>query len=82
MVRIVVEALFVVSLAVRVRIDAGEEVPMATLPLPSMTRRSLVPITDEDAILNLPLSARSSPMDQLVMAGLRPETVLDAENTS
>ena len=60
----------------------GEVVPMPTLPAPSMVRRSLVPRTDEEEILNLPPEAMSVPMVQLDIAAARPETVLDAVKVS
>ena len=55
---------------------------MPTLPAPSITKRSLVPMTEEEDILNLPRSAISVPILQLVMARVLPATVLEAEKTS
>ena len=55
---------------------------MPTLPLPSITNLSLIPMTDELDILNLPLSLESVPMAQLFKALFRFATVLEAENTS
>jgi hypothetical protein len=60
---------------------AGEVVPMPTFPAPSITSRSAVPTTEEEEILNLPKSATSVPMVQLVSAGVLPATVLEAEKT-
>ncbi len=64
------------------RREPGDEVEMPTRPLPSITNLSLVPMTDELDILNLPLSFESVPIAQLFKALLRFATVLDAENTS
>ena len=50
----------------------GEVVPMPTFPAPSMTKRSFVPRTVEEEILNLPPEAMSVPMVQLDIAAARP----------
>src|SRR3989344_3193202 len=60
----------------------GEVVPMPTFPAPSITKRSLVPRTVEEEILNLPPEAMSVPMVQLDIARGRPVTVLDAAKVS
>ena len=45
----------------------GVVVPMPTLPFPSMTNLSDEPSTVEEAILNLPASAKSAPIVQLAV---------------
>lgn len=60
----------------------GVEVPIPTSPLPSMTKRSLVPTDVELDILNFPPSARSVPMAQLFMKLPSPATVLDPTRRS
>ena len=58
--------------------------PIATLPSPSITNLSLVPITDEEEILNLPTSAKSVPIAQLFrnLFSAEPDAVDEAEKTS
>ena len=61
-------------------LGVDEEIP--TLPTPSIINRSLVPTAEEEEILNLPTSAKSVPIAQLVRAAPAFVTVEDAEKTS
>ena len=45
----------------------GVDEPIPMLPFPSITNLSLVPMTDDEAILNLPPSRLSTPIVQLDM---------------
>ena|SRR3989338_11399866 len=62
--------------------EPGVVVPSPTLPLPSITNLSLVPMTEELETLNLPPSFKSVPTAQLFRKLPAPEMVLEAENTS